>query len=114
MHARYSRVSGKLYNAKNRMKNWQNSAPITLIDRPHTSIFLNRARASSPEGIAAMHRAPIVESGETSTTAAPTLMLMATCSGSPPPSFATTPGTAGRNAGYTTPEVELYVEMRPV
>jgi len=34
-------------------------------------------------------------------------MLIATCRGSPPPSLATTPGTAGRNAGYTTPDVEL-------
>ena len=56
----------------------------------------------------------MVESGETSTMAAPTLMLSATCNASPPPSLSTNPGTVGKKAGYTTPEVELYVEIRPV
>ena len=46
-----------------------------------------------------MHSAPIVDSGDTSTSAAPTLMLSAISSGSPPPSFCTSAGTVGRNVG---------------
>src|SRR6187402_679196 len=63
---------------------------------------------------AATHSAPNVDSGDTSTIAPPTLMLIATASGSPPPTFATSPGTAGRNTGSTTPTVLLQLEIRPV
>ena len=47
----------------------------------------------------------MVDSGETSTSDAPTLMLKATASGSPPPTFSTRLGTAGRNVGRTAPDV---------
>ena len=52
-------------------------------------------------------KAPVVESGETSTRCAPTINYQATGSTSPPPSRATRPGTVGRNAGSTTPDVLL-------
>src|SRR5688500_20322137 len=41
-------------------------------------------------------------------------MLSATANGSPPPTFATRLGTAGRNTGSTTPTVLLQLEMSPV
>ena len=96
------------------MNNWQNMAPTTDIASPQVSSWRNRRLGSSVAGSAAMHSAPSVEMGDTSTSAAPTLMLSATSSALPPPSFSINPGTAGKNVGYTTPEVELYVEMAPV
>src|SRR5262245_19245136 len=60
-----------------------------------------------------MHRAPMVERGETSTRCEPTLMEKAIDFGSAPKRSARL-GTVGRNAGNTTPEVLLYVEMSPV
>ncbi len=54
-----------------------------------------------------MQSAPIVESGDTSTRWPPTLIADAIATGSPPPSRSIRPGTVGRNAGSTTPEVLL-------
>ena len=49
----------------------------------------------------------MVESGETSTRWPPIKIDEAIASGLPPPSLATRPGTLGRNAGNTTPDVLL-------
>ena len=58
-----------------------------------------------------MHNAPIVESGETSTRVAPTVLDIAVRNVLPAPSFATSSGTTGRNAGNTTPDVLEYAEI---
>ena len=54
-----------------------------------------------------MHSAPSVESGDTSTRCPPTFMEDAMASGATPPSCSERPGTVGRKAGSTTPEVLL-------
>ncbi len=54
-----------------------------------------------------MQSAPIVESGETSTKWDPTFIDEAIASASPPPSLSISPGTVGKNAGRTTPDVLL-------
>src|SRR3954447_1856766 len=90
------------------------TAPTTLIDSPHSSSWRNSVRASAGSVTVATHRAPSVDSGDTSTSAEPTLMLRATASGSPPPTFWTRPGTAGRKVGSTTPDVLLQLEINPV
>ena len=54
-----------------------------------------------------MQSAPIVESGETSTRCDPTFIENAMETGSAPPSLWARPGTVGRNAGSTTPDVLL-------
>ena len=58
-----------------------------------------------------MQSAPIVDNGETSTRWEPMFMDIAIAIGSAPPSRSDSPGTMGRNAGRTTPEVLLYTEM---
>ena len=60
-----------------------------------------------------MHNAPMVESGETSTRCPPMFIEVAIAIGSAP-SRAAKPGTVGRNAGSTTPDVLLYTEIAPV
>src|SRR5688500_10519896 len=92
-------------------KRWQSSAPATVIERPQISIFRKRSRAAAASLTAATHKAPTVDSGETSTRADPTLMLSATASGSPPPTCVTSPGAVGRKVGRTTPEVLLALEI---
>src|SRR5688572_30366619 len=91
--------SSARYHANQPIANWQNSAPTSVIANPQSSIFRKTTRPSLELGNAAMQSAPMVDSGDTSTIAAPTLMLSAISSGLPPPSFSTSPGTAGRNAG---------------
>src|SRR4029453_14201658 len=76
----------------------QTSAPTSVIPSPQTSSLLNSARVSSEAGAAAMHNAPIVESGETSTRWPPTFIDVAIASGATPFCEAN-PGTIGRNAG---------------
>ena len=58
---------------------------------PRMSNCRNSTRASAMSATAATHRAPNVDSGDTSTSDPPTLMLSATASRSPPPTFATSP-----------------------
>src|SRR5688572_5383195 len=89
-------------------------AATTAIDTPQTISCRNSVRASCGSATAATHSAPSVDRGETSTIDDPTLMLSATAIGSPPPTCATTAGTVGRNAGSTTPDVLLQIEMSPV
>src|SRR6476620_11709877 len=89
-------------------------APTMLIDSPQMSSCRNSTRASATSATAATHRAPNVDSGDTSTSDPPTLTLNATARRSPPPTFATSPGTAGRNVGNTTPVVLLQLEINPV
>src|SRR5688572_10346242 len=84
------------------------------MESPQISSCRNNVRASAGSDTAATHSAPNVDNGDTSTMAAPTLMLSATASGSPPPTFSTRPGTVGRNAGSTTPAVLLQLEINPV
>ena len=78
-----------------------------VIDSPQISIFRKSSRASSAWLSAATQIAPIVDSGETSTSEDPTLILSATARGSPPPTCCTSPGAVGRNVGSTTPDVLL-------
>ena len=61
----------------------------------------------SPAPAPAMHSAPIVESGDTSTRWPPTFIDIAIPIALAPGSWAASPGTIGRNAGRTTPEVLL-------
>src|SRR5262245_38842906 len=85
-----------------------------VMERPQARNWRKSTPAAAGSSIAATHSAPIVERGETSTSALPTLMLNETARGSAPGRRATSAGTAGRNAGRTTPEVLLHVEMTPV
>ena len=94
-----SRKTACFHVAKKRMKNWQKRAPTTVIDKPQSRCGRNSTRSSSPSGRAPTAAPRWIESGDTTTIAAPTLMLRATCRASPPPSFSMKPGTAGRNAG---------------
>ena len=55
----------------------------------------------------AMQSAPIVESGETSTRWPPMFIDIAMPTALAPGSCAARPGTSGRNAGSTTPDVLL-------
>lgn len=100
--------------ANNPANNQQNIAPTTLIENPHSIIFRNNIFASLASLIVAMHSAPNVDRGETSTNDEPTLMLSAIASESPPPICSTNFVAVGKNAGSTTPEVLLYVETIPV
>jgi hypothetical protein len=68
--------------------------------------LLNRLRLSST-GEPATHSAPIVERGETSTRWPPMFIADAIASGLAPPNCSARPGTIGRKAGKTTPEVLL-------
>src|SRR5688572_21529100 len=63
-------------------KSWHNTAPTTLMESPQISSCRNNVRASAGSDTAATHSAPNVDNGDTSTMAAPTLMLSATASGS--------------------------------
>ena len=65
------------------------------------------SRLSAPTGADAMHRAPIVDSGETSTRWEPMFIDIAIPIGSAPPRRSARPGTIGRKAGRTTPDVLL-------
>src|ERR1051325_8190753 len=84
----------------------QITAPTSVIESPHHSNWLNSFLASTSFGSAAMQSAPIVESGERSTRCPPTYIDAAIESGSAPRRCAR-PGTVGRNAGSTTPDVLL-------
>src|SRR5262245_51246362 len=88
-------------------KSWQKIAPTTAIVNPQIKSRRNKTFDSAGSLTAATHSAPSVESGDTSTSADPTLMLSATASGSPPPSCSTSFGAVGRKAGSTTPDVLL-------
>src|SRR5262245_6746353 len=90
------------------------TAPTTVIERPHANSLLNNPCGSTPAGTPARQRAPVVESGDKSTRCEPRFIADATAIGSSPPSRSTMPGTVGRNAGSTTPDVLLYTETTPV
>jgi hypothetical protein len=81
------------------------NAPTTIIESPQASNWLNNNRLASPAGIEAMHSAPMVDSGETSTKCPAMFIVSASPNPEANPSFATSPGTNGKNAGSTTPEV---------
>src|SRR5262249_6769686 len=82
----------------------QTSAPITLMERPQIISLLNKAFRFSDTAAFAMHSAPSVESGETSTRCAPTFTDDAIAIASPPPISRINPGMVGMKAGSTTPE----------
>jgi hypothetical protein len=88
--------------------------PATAIDRRHASSTRKSGFASDGSVTAATQSAPSVEKGETSTSDDPTLIDSAAASGSPPPTSRTRPGTVGRKAARTTPEVLLSHEIAPV
>jgi hypothetical protein len=66
---------------------------------------LNSLRLISPAGTDAMQSAPIVDSGETSTRWPAMFIVDAIPSALSTPRFSTRPGTVGRKAGSTTPDV---------
>src|SRR5829696_2081134 len=83
------------------------------MERPQASSLLNSVRLSST-GAPARHSAPMVESGDTSTRWPPMFMDEAMARALAPGRAAASPGTMGRNAGSTTPEVLLYTETTAV
>ena len=83
------------------------AAPTNAIEKPHASNVLNRARTSVGGGVAARNSAPTVDSDDRSTRLAPTFIDHAIGSGESPPRRSAIPGTIGRNAGSTTPDVLL-------
>src|SRR5690606_8183890 len=99
LQERHDLTSGARDHTNSPTPHWQNTAPATVIDSPHSSRLRKRRDGSWPSGSAAMQSAPSVDSGDTSTSAAPTLMLSAMPSGSPPPSFSTMEGMDGRKVG---------------
>src|SRR5262245_36913259 len=64
--------------------NQHTNAPTTLIERPQAIKRLNNFLRSSLAAALAMHKAPRVDSGETSTRWAPTLIDEAIAMGFPP------------------------------
>src|SRR5690606_38766032 len=82
------------------------TAPTMDIERPQASSLLKRPLSPSPPA-PATHSAPMVDSGEASTRWPPMFMAMAIASALEPGSAAASPGTIGRNAGRTTPDVLL-------
>src|SRR3954468_9202736 len=84
------------------------------MESPQASNLLKSIRESSVGGNAARHNAPMVERGDTSTRCPPTLIEDAIAMASAPPSRATSPGTVGRKAGSTTPDVLAYTDTKPV
>ena len=64
-------------------------------------------RAALVAATPARHSAPIVESGDTSTRCPPMFIDVAMAIALAPGSAAARPGTIGRNAGSTTPDVLL-------
>src|SRR6187401_3867890 len=95
-------------------KSWHRTAATRHIDRPQIKSWRNSTRAAVWSATAATQSAPSVDSGETSTIDEPTLMLSATASGSPPPTRSTSALMVGRNAGRTTPDVLLQLEISAV
>src|SRR5262245_56178577 len=71
-------------------------------------------RRSSVAGALATQIAPMVQGGAPSTRWPATTIDQEIASGSPPPSLSTNPGTVGKKAGNTTPDVLLYIETIPV
>ena len=95
-------------------KSKQTTPPTTDIDRPQMRRLRKSLPLSTVLAAVARHRAPKRDRGEVSTRWDPTQMDVIRYAGSPPPIFAMTPGTMGRNIGRTTPEELEYAEMIPL
>ena len=91
------------------------AAPTTVILMPHASSWLNGRRlAASPAGIPAMHSAPIVDSGDTSTRCPAMFIVDAMPSALPPPSFSISPRPRRQERRQHDPDVLEYADTTPM